>query len=203
MNPIQSFMNWISRHFIKKEYNYKNTKLMEAVKENIKKYQWKKGESFGKVVEVKEKDLKFTYFTDGTQIFNKVLPEFLEEIIGNDLPFPGADGLSQLSQGINITSSKKETNKVNSEKTKVNTVSPLEELVAKLSKKNIEPFQTTINLSIPKKDIFNMLIENADENKEELIETIANVAISQIEINKLQEYLKEEVLTFINNYYNG
>lgn len=47
-----------------------------------------------------------------------------------------------------------------------------------------------------------MLIENADEDKENLIETIAQVAVSQIEINKLQEYLKEEVITFINKYYN-
>jgi hypothetical protein len=34
------------------------------------------------------------------------------------------------------------------------------------------------------------------------LDTIARVAVSQIEINKLQEYLKEEVITFINKYYN-
>jgi hypothetical protein len=48
-----------------------------------------------------------------------------------------------------------------------------------------------------------MLIDNADEDKENLINTIAKVAVSQIEINKLQEYLTEEVTVFINNYYNG
>ena len=48
-----------------------------------------------------------------------------------------------------------------------------------------------------------MLIENADEDREELIKTIAKVAVSQIEIDKLQEYLTEEVSIFINNYYNG
>jgi hypothetical protein len=48
-----------------------------------------------------------------------------------------------------------------------------------------------------------MLIDNADEDREELIKTIAKVAVSQIEINKLQEYLTEEVSIFINNYYNG
>jgi hypothetical protein len=202
MKPLQYFMNWINKHFLKNEYNDKNTKLMEAVKENIKRYQWKKGENFGKIVEVKEKDSKFTYFEDGSKIFNNILHEYLEEIIGNDIPFPGANELGQLSQGIPLISSKIVTTPTASEKVKLASVSPLEELVAKLSKKNIEPFQTTINLSIPKKDIFNMLIENADEDREELIKTIVHVAVSQIEINKLQEYLKEEVLTFINNYYN-
>jgi hypothetical protein len=48
-----------------------------------------------------------------------------------------------------------------------------------------------------------MLIDNADEDREELIKTIAKVAVSQIEIDKLQEYLTEEVSIFINNYYNG
>ena len=67
----------------------------------------------------------------------------------------------------------------------------------------MEPFQTTINLNIPNKQIFDMLIDNADEDKENLINTIAKVAVSQIEINKLQEYLTEEVTVFINNYYNG
>jgi hypothetical protein len=47
-----------------------------------------------------------------------------------------------------------------------------------------------------------MLINSADEDRENLLDTIARVAVSQIEINKLQEYLKEEVITFINKYYN-
>jgi hypothetical protein len=82
------------------------------------------------------------------------------------------------------------------------TESPFEQLISKLSAKNIEKFETSINLNIPKKDVFEMLVNNADEDKEELIDTIAKVAISQIEINKLQEYLKAEVITFIKKYYN-
>jgi glutamate mutase epsilon subunit len=76
-------------------------------------------------------------------------------------------------------------------------------IINKLSKKNVEPFEAKINLNIPNKKVFDMLIENADEDREELIKTIAKVAVSQIEIDKLQEYLTEEVSTFINNYYNG
>lgn len=198
---IRSSMNWIKKQFLKKEYNYQNTQTMELVKDTVIKYQWKKGESFGKVVEVKEKDGEFTYFTDGSQIFNDVIDEFLEQVIGDNLPFPGAQSLNEIAVGIKTVQKpvKKEVVEVQTEPEK----SPLEELVAKLSKKNMEPFQTTINLNIPNRQIFDMLIENADEDKENLINTIAKVAVSQIEINKLQEYLTQEVTIFINNYYNG
>jgi hypothetical protein len=74
-------MNWINKQFSKKEYNYENTQIMELVKEDVRKYQWKAGDDFGKIVEVESNDGEFTIFTDGSRIFNEVLPEFLEEII--------------------------------------------------------------------------------------------------------------------------
>ena len=195
----------IKKQFKKNEYNYQNTQIMEKVEEKVKQYQWKKGENFGKVVEVESTDSKFTFFTDGSQIFNSVLPEFLDEVIDGKLPFPGSDQINALSLGESPIKNKPV---LNTPKETINIVepnqpSPLEELVGKLSKKNIEPLAAVINLNIPNKDIFNMLIDNADEDKEDLILAIARVAISQIEINKLQEYLTEEVTNFINNYYNG
>ncbi len=201
MKLLKSLTNWINKQFTKKEYNHENTQIMEAVKEITKTYQWKKGENFGKISEVKSVDNQFTYFEDGTQIFNNVLDEFMEEVIDGYLPFPGADVMTSMAMG-EISSKTESTPIVASTNTKVPELSPLEELVAKLSKKNIEPLHAIINLNIPNKQIFDMLIENADENKENLIDTIARVAVSQIEINKLQEYLKEEVITFINKYYN-
>lgn len=204
MKAIQSSINWIKKQFLKKEYNYQNTQIMELVKEDTIKYQWKKGDDFGKIVEVKDSDDKFTYFTDGSQIFNGVIDEFLEKIVGGEVPFPGAIDLNAIASGIKVTPTPKPTkNKIVEEVQIEPEKSALEELVAKLSKKNMEPFQTTINLNIPNKQIFDMLIDNADEDKENLINTIAKVAVSQIEINKLQEYLTEEVTVFINNYYNG
>jgi hypothetical protein len=202
---MKSSINWIKKHFYKKEYNHEKLQTMEVVKETVKTYQWKKGENFGKVVEVNHDDGKFTHFTDGSQIFNNVLGEFMEEVIDGKLPFPGADTLNSIAMGEKSI----KTNHVelieSTQPTiisKTPEISPLEELVAKLSKKNIEPLHAIINLNIPNKQIFNMLIENADEDKENLINTIAQVAVSQIEINKLQEYLKQEVITFINKYYN-
>ena len=202
MKLIQSFLNWTKKHFFKKHYNYKNTLKMELVKEAVRKYQWKTGDNFGKIVEVESTDVEFTYFTDGSQIYNEVLPEFLEEIIDGVIPFPGADQLSGIAQGINVTPNKAPVNTQDVAPTKPKE-SPLEQLINKLSKKNVEQFEAKINLNIPNKKVFDMLIDNADEDREELIKTIAKVAVSQIEIHKLQEYLTEEVSIFINNYYNG
>lgn len=201
MKVIRCSLNWAKKHFFKKQYNHKNTLKMELVKDDVKKYQWKSGDDFGKIVEVESIDGEFTNFTDGSRIFTSVLPEFLEEIIDGVIPFPGADGLMSGSNGIGFNVTKTQPTSV------VPIVepkeSPLEQLVNKLSKKNVEPFETKINLNIPNKKVFDMLIENADEDREELIKTIAKVAVSQIEIHKLQEYLTEEVSIFINNYYNG
>ena len=172
---------------------------MEKVKDTTKQYQWKKGESFGKIVSVASVDSTFTHFTDGNRINNAVIQEFMEEIIDGVIPLPGAGALGGLANGI-ATENKPVVNKT---KPRVlSTKSPLEELVTKLSKKNIEPLEVTLNLNIPNRPIFDMLIDNADEDRDNLINTIAKVAVSQIEINKLQEYLTEEVKDFINNYYN-
>ena len=201
MKVIQSSLNWAKKHFFKKQYNHKNTLKMELVKDDVKKYQWKSGDNFGKIVEVESVDGEFTNFTDGSRIFNNVLPEFLEEVVDGVIPFPGADQLTSISQGIDL---KVTPNNPTPAPIKVEPKeSPLEQLINKLSKKNVEPFEAKINLNIPNKKVFEMLIDNADEDREELIKTIAKVAVSQIEIDKLQEYLTEEVSTFINNYYNG
>jgi hypothetical protein len=178
---------------------------MEIIKEKVevKRYQWKKGDSFGNIITVDYTDLDFTYFTDGTKMYNNVIEEFLEEIIGNEIPFPMSDDISQLAIGVPVVSNSKQQEDVKnvaSPKKEVN--SPIEELVARLSKKNIEPLQATINLNILNRSVFDMLIESADEDRDELIKTVIKVAISQIEINKLQEYLTKEVSTFITNYYN-
>ena len=196
MKMIRSFLNWTRKHFFKNQYNYKNTLKMELVKEDVKKYQWRTGDEFGKIVEVESVDGEFTNFTDGSRIFNTVLPEFLEEIIDGVIPFPGVDQLSSIAPVVNVTQNIQDATPIKSKE------SPLEQLINKLSKKNVEPFEAKINLNIPNKKVFEMLIDNADEDREELIKTIAKVAVSQIEINKLQEYLTEEVSIFINNYYN-
>jgi len=197
MRMIRSFLNWTRKHFFKNQYNHKNTLKMELVKEDVRKYQWRSGDNFGKIVEVESVDGEFTNFTDGSRIYNNVLSEFLEEIVDGVIPFPGVQELGSIAPVVNVTPNIQDVTPTKPKE------SPLEQLINKLSKKNVEPFEAKINLNIPNKKVFDMLIENADEDREELIKTIAKVAVSQIEIDKLQEYLTEEVSIFINNYYNG
>lgn len=178
---------------------------MSETKEQLKQFQWKKGDHFGKIETVKSEDSEFYYFESGSQIFKNVSKEFMEEVIDGAVPLPGADKLGALGN-----KPKKPTAKSNPIKEAVeqevevenNPPSAIEQLVEKLSKKNIEKFEASLNLNIPTRDIYTMLIENSEEDPKELIDTIAKVAVSKIEINKLQEYLTQEITNFINNYYN-
>ena len=72
----------------------------------------------------------------------------------------------------------------------------------KLSSKNIETVDIKLNINLPKHEVFSMLLENGDETKEEMLNTISTVVTSQIQIDKLQNYINQEVLKFLNNYYN-
>lgn len=171
---------------------------MSETKEKLKQFQWKKGDNFGKIETVSHEDSKFVYFENGGQIFKNVLNEFMEPIVNGTVPFPGIDKPKQ-----NVIDKKSTQPQNIIEEPKKNQPSAIEQLVERLSKKNIEKFETSLNLNIPTKDIYNMLVENSDEDPKELIDTIAKVAVSKIEINKLQEYLTEEITNFINKYYNG
>ena len=97
MNPIKnSILSKISKLINinpKKEMNTevieKETKIPE-----VKRFQWKKGEDFGKVVEVESEDGDFFIFKDGSRIFKNLRNEFLE-VVNNidDLPFPPANDM--------------------------------------------------------------------------------------------------------------
>ena len=81
------------------------------------------------------------------------------------------------------------------------TTSPLGQLIRTLSAKNVESFQLSVGINLPKKEVFNMLVENSEEEKEQILEEISKSAVSQIEINNLQEFLNEQITEFVTNYY--
>jgi hypothetical protein len=174
---------------------------MSEIKESAKSYQWKKGDDFGKIVVVDNVSGEFTNFSDGSKIFTSVLPEFLTEVINGEVPYPGA---GDNTTSIKAVSAKTiETTEVASESTNVHTstVSPLQTLVRTLSKKNVEGVDVKLNINIPKKKVVEMLIENSEEEKSELVSAVVDNAIKEIEINKLQEFLQTEITNFINKYY--
>ena len=208
---MKNFIKSIIKHLSKNLYNNINTKKMldNMAEVSEKRYQWKKGERFGEVVTVDNEDSDFLNFTDGSRIYKSVAREYLEEVIEGSLPLPGADKIN-FEQGIMPQPVSSPTVQPKVHPAMQTTTPPVIEeersylfsLIEKLSRKNIAPLETTINLNIPGKDVFNMLVENADEDRAELISTISTVALEQIEINKLQEYLTEEITKYLNNYYN-
>lgn len=197
--PMSSFIVSKIKNLFKKEIMENNTETTQEVK----RFQWKKGDHFGKVVEVESEDSEFYIFTDGTQIFKSVATEFLEKVDDvNNLPFPSITVISPSNKN-EATSVKEEAPKII--QSKVSTPvekSPLENLIIKLSSKNVETLKLNLGVNLPKREVFDMLLENSDESRDEMIKTISQVVTSQIQIDKLQSYIYDEVTLFLNNYYN-
>jgi len=206
MKLIKNFINSMS----KLKYNQKsdtiNMQLEETQAEEMenidepKKYQWIKGDNFGDTVTVKSEDTEFIYFTNGEQIYKNLVREFLQEIINNELPLPGFnEGISlKPVQPRQILQEQAIVKEVKSKQEET----PLEKLILKLSQKNVESINVKLGINIPKKDVVEMLIENSDESRDELLAAITKMAVAQITIDKLQEFIKEEINSYLNNYYN-
>lgn len=179
---------------------------MESVENKIIKYQWIKGDKFGNIVELESSDNDFLYFKDGSRIFKNVVSEFLEEIIDGQLPLPGADKAAKAISGevtTTVDSSPTITSNLTSNSS-VDSVLPeptiMGKMITKMSKKNVVNVPIQINLNIPTQGLYAMLSEGMEA--EDLNEEIMQVALQQIEINKLQEYIKTNITDFLTEYYS-
>ena len=196
----------------------RNQTIMSNNTEQLEKtrvFQWIKGDSFAKVVTLKAEDSEFLYFTDGSQIYKDVAKEFLMESEDGDMPLPDAKPLGNGSMVNSRTSIIAENVYEDKSPTQISqqipqqisqpipTETPLQSLIAKLSQKNVETVDFSLGINLPKKEVFAILLENSDEERDELIDTITESVASKIEIDSLKEYLKEQLNTYINNYYNG
>jgi len=188
----------------KNSYKKENIEKMSDVQDKIKQYQWIKGDNFGEVVTVASVDSQFTNFTDGSRIYNTVLSEFLQEVIDGRLPLPGAEKLSNL---INPNSTKVLEEPIKAEPSIPSVANSVPEtgitvvgkMIQKMSKKNVVNVPIQINLNIPTQALHTMLSEGMEE--EDLNNEIMSVALHQIEFNKLQEYIKENISKFLEEYY--
>jgi hypothetical protein len=210
MKQILSFiasLGKLKKNQSKSENDMSNTEQLEQTRV----FQWIKGDSFGKVVTLKSEDNEFLYFTDGSQIFRSVAGEFLMESEDGDEPLPGINDTKKAPRasktkniekigGGNFPNSEANSPQISQ---KAPTESPLQSLITKLSQKNTETVNLSLEINLPKKEVFTILLENSDEGEKELIKEITQAAISRIEIHTLQEYIKEQLNTYINNYYNG
>lgn len=175
--------------------------IQEVVKPVEKKiFQWKKGDDFGKIVEVKSEDDEFFYFTDGSRAYKEIKFDFLEEVY--DINYPPFPSFNSVPSGEPILASKPvQKSEPIIEKVVEPESTPLQKLIIKLSSKNVETINIGVGINLPKQEVFEMLLENGDDTKEEMIKTISNVVASQIEIHKLQNYITEQVTEFLNKYY--
>jgi len=182
-----------------------------------KRYQWIKGDKFGDVVEVSEtqKDIKWLYFTDGSRINPSLVKEFLMEIEHDNQVL----NIKKQNQKPAVAASAEEAGLVprtgptqdQTPTVTTNTSSPvvtqpevkeptvMGKMIENMSKKNVVNVPVEINVNIPTPAIYAMLSEGMES--EDLNEEIMSVALAQIEINKLQEYIKEQIINFLNTYY--
>jgi hypothetical protein len=184
---------------LKRKKNMKQEELTMATQDEaneVKRFQWIKGDNFGDVVEVSTEDTEFYYFTNGSQIYKSIHREFLMPVQGAELPLPVANETPTIVRipVDHVASTPQETKAVNE--------TPLEKLILKLSQKNVESINVKLGINIPKREVVEMLIENSDESRDEILESITKMAVAQITIDKLQDFITEEVNSHLNKYYN-
>ncbi len=188
--------------------NMKQEELAMATKDEaseVKKFQWIKGDNFGNVVEVSHEDNEFYYFTNGSQIYKSVHREFLMQVQGTELPLPAANEAHVINKATSIPASIISQSIEQTPPTPQKSESretPLEKLILKLSQKNVESINVKLGINIPKKEVVEMLIDNSDESRDEILESITKMAVAQITIDKLQDFITEEVNSHLNKYYN-
>ena len=159
-------------------------------KQNIT-YQWVKGERFGDIVTVseKQKDKTWLYFEDGSRINPSLIGEFLLKI-------------EKPNQTLSVNNNNSHTisNTKPITQDAINEPTIMGKMILKMSKKNVVNVPIQININIPTPDLYNMLSGGMEE--EDLNEEIISMALQQIEINNLQEYIKENVSKFLTEYYS-
>lgn len=172
------------------------TDKLPAEMTKTKIYQWTKGDRLGDTVEVAEtqNDSKWLYFEDGTRINPSLIDDYLLEI---DDP----------SQALNVSISRPIVTSpavVASQPPRPSTPEPAKTvmglMIEKMSKKNVVQVPINININVPTPSIYAMLSEGMETG--DLDEEIMQVALSQLQINKLQDYVKEHISNFLNAYYD-
>ena len=166
-------------------------------------YQWIKGDNFGKVVTVAEdqKDGKWLYFEDGSRIAPEFVHEYLMKVANDREILKVAETEVPETGPVQDQTPTIATN-TSAPAESVSTPEPtiMGKMIMKMSKKNVVNVPLQINLNIPTPEIYAMLSGGMEE--EDLNEEIMEVALQQIEINNLTEYLKENISTFLSEYYS-
>lgn len=166
-----------------------------AIEKQQKRYQWTKGDRFGDIVTVAEdqQDGKWLYFDDGSRINPDLIGEFLLEV-RNEREVLNVDNIQPAVQNQPEVIQPAIQQQVETKEPSI-----MGKMIMKMSKKNVVNVPLQINISIPTQQLYGMLSEGMEED--DLNEEIMEVALQQIEIDNLTEYLKENISSFLSEYY--
>ena len=166
-------------------------------------YQWIKSERFGDVVTVDNDnvDSKWLNFTDGTRINKDLIQEYLM-LVENENQILHVNDTVESTKNVQYTVQNQVEDVQPAVENQVESKEPsiMGKMIMKMSKKNVVNVPLQINISIPTQQLYGMLLEGMEE--QDLNEEIMEVALQQIEINNLTEYLKENVSSFLSEYYS-
>lgn len=176
-------------------------------------YVWTNSERIGEIVKPLEeqKDPTWFKFTDGTQINKSLIKEYLmparserEAIIyAKDLGLAanvkGAVQNSEPAAQVLPTPQANERRITDGRSTPQPEINVMMEMLKKMSRKNRAAMPVEVN--IPAREVYQMLQDQMDLEADELNEQIGLLVESQID--NLREQLKEQIVTFISNYYNN
>ncbi len=190
----------------------KNKKDMSVDQNNTKTveqptmYVWGKTERAGNIVTVDEEksDNKFIAFTDGSKCARNLVTEMLLEAKSEEDAKALSLGFNPTGSGIKDAlpvNTKQDAPKPSNSPEVVNTaeVNVMMEMLRKLSAKNHANMPVKVN--IPSKEVYDLFKDQMDITKKDLNEQIGLLVESQID--NLRDQLKEQIESFIKNYYNG
>jgi len=165
----------------------------------VRKCQWIKGDNTGVVETISSEKDNFIIFESGRRINTAVFPEFMMNVdsdveslitnpISKELVVKEQSSLQQSNSSI-ITPIQKEVIEVKN---------PIQILLEKQSKNNKIELNITLDVSVPKKEVLELLQDSFDEDvKEEVLNFAKRNLNNETIITEIHEKLK----TSINLYY--
>lgn len=178
-------------------------------------YQWVKGENKGIVEELTEEKDGFLFFESKRRILASVLNEYMlqvpegtESINMSFEQFTDADSINASvnlpTTGIRTHNTHQNPNELEKSLTPpVKQKSPLQVLLEKQNEKGAYKLKVkfTYELSVPKKQTFNVLKESFNFEDEEIINELVTSSSDLVNTGEFKKFLKETIKNNIENYY--
>tara|TARA_R110002050_G_scaffold123404_1_gene242171 strand:- start:34 stop:591 length:558 start_codon:yes stop_codon:yes gene_type:complete len=173
----------------------------EEVQE-LKYYQWIKGDQSGSVVTIKEEDSNWITFNEGGRLATEFRSEFIQEldsdIAGEFINTPNStvDPLNQSATSVDpITKSDPIIPALDT------TPSPIRVLFDKQKKNNKVKLLLEFPINIPTKGVYELMSTSFD--KKEVDEQLHDFIVDQLDEDEITDYLFDSIKSLIESKYKG